>query len=369
MSNSKVTRHVGVLSGDGIGPEVVAEAVRVLELVSDKYELGLSFAEGLLGGCAIETRGTPLPPETVELCKRSDALLVGAVGGPKWDQLPAEMNPGPGGLLKIRKDFDAFANLRPGVSYLPDQLRVGKEHVDILMVRESVGGAYFSSNRGRTTGPDGVTAFDTMEYTETQIRRIVRMAAELAVSRGGRLASVDKANVLESSRLWREIATDTLLAFPQLQVEHLYVDNCAMQLVLRPSQFDVIVTENLFGDILSDEIAGVIGSLGLLPSGSLRGDGWGLYEPVHGSAPEMAGTGRANPVATILSAAMLLRYSFGLSDEATLIEEVCTRAMREGLRTADIAKDGEVSLSTSQFGAAICEEIANLSRLKPELHR
>ncbi|MDD1475381.1 MULTISPECIES: 3-isopropylmalate dehydrogenase [Micrococcaceae] len=355
-ANSK-SRRIGVLPGDGIGPEIVEAAVDVLKLVSEQQDLGLEFETGLLGGCAIEEKGTPLPEDTIRICKDSEAVLVGAVGGPKWDQLPDDQNPGPGGLLRLRRDFNLFANLRPGISYLPDQLRVGSEPVDIMLVREAVGGAYFSPRKGREEIDGELTAFDTMEYTATQIRDIVRVAAQLARSRGGRLTSVDKANVLESSRLWREVAIETLQEFPDVEVEHLYVDNCAMQLILRPSTFDVIVTENLFGDILSDEIAGIVGSLGLMPSGSLRHDRWGLYEPVHGSAPGIAGLGIANPTATILSAAMLLRHSLGLAEAAAAIENACIEVMSSGVRTADLAIRDTEPVSTSEFAKAVCQAL------------
>lgn len=350
-------RTIGILAGDGIGPEVVAVATEVLLVVSEQAGLGLRLETGLLGGCAIEARGTPLPAETIRICEKSGAVLVGAVGGPLWDHLPGRQNPGLGGLLKLRQDFGLFANLRPGISYVQDQLRVGTEPVDILLVREAIGGAYFSPRRGRETRNGQVCAYDTMDYTTQQVQDIVRMAATLARSRSGRLASVDKANVLESSRLWREVATQTLREFPDVEVEHLYVDNCAMQLVLRPSSFDVIVTENLFGDILSDEIAGIVGSLGLLPSASIRDDRWGLYEPVHGSAPGIAGQDKANPVAAILSAAMLLRYSFGLDEQAAQIERACLAVLSSGVRTVDIALPGVAPVSTSEFGRAITSEL------------
>jgi len=348
--------RIGVLAGDGIGPEVTREAVRVLQAVAEHAGLYLSFTEGLLGGCAIEETGMPLPPETLQLCEASDALLVGAVGGERWDSLPAEHNPGLGGLLRLRRELDLFANLRPGLTYLPDESPVRDADVDLMLVREAVGGLYFSPDRGRRT-VDGVeTAWDTMAYTADQVRRIAVVAFELATSRGGRLASVDKANVLESSKLWRELVTEVARDYPSVSVEHLYVDNCAMQLVLRPNSFDVIVTENLFGDILSDEIAGIVGSLGLLPSASLRGDRFGLYEPVHGAAPDIAGTGKANPAAAILTSAMLLRHSLGHDDSASRVEQAVTAVLRAGVRTADIARGGR-AVSTSGFGDAVLAEL------------
>lgn len=348
--------RIAVLPGDGIGPEVTREAVRVLEAVAGHAGLNLTFTEALLGGCAIEETGTPLPAETRELCQASDALLVGAVGGEKWDSLPGERNPGLGGLLRLRRELDLFANLRPGLTYLPDESPVRDADVDILLVREAVGGLYFSPDRGRRTDDGVEAAWDTMDYTAEQVRRIAVVAFELAAARGGRLASVDKANVLESSKLWREVVNAVAKDHPQVSVEHLYVDNCAMQLVLRPNTFDVIVTENLFGDILSDQIAGIVGSLGLLPSGSLRGDRFGLYEPVHGSAPDIAGTGAANPAAAILSAAMLLRHSLGHDEAAGWIEQAVGSVLRAGTRTRDLAPNGP-AVSTSGFGDAVLAEL------------
>jgi 3-isopropylmalate dehydrogenase len=361
LQPSPATRLIGVLPGDGIGPEVTREAVRVLEAVSAHRGLGLEFADGLLGGCAIEETGTPLPDETRALCERSAAVLVGAVGGERWDHLPAEQNPGLGGLLRLRREFDLYANLRPGISFLPDRMPVGPVDVDILLVREAVGGAYFSPTRGRRSTPGGgEVAFDTMEYSTEQVRRIADLACRLASQRSGRLTSVDKANVLESSKLWREVVQETVASYPDLEVEHLYVDNCAMQLVLRPDAFDVLVTENLFGDILSDEIAGIVGSLGLLPSGSIRGDRWGLYEPVHGAAPDIAGRGLANPSAAILSAAMLLRHSLDLELEAALVERAVVDTLRSGVRTTDIAADGVAPVSTSAFGDRVVTRLEDL---------
>lgn len=346
-----MTMRIGVLPGDGIGPEVTVVAVDLLTACSERHGLGLEFRTGLLGGSAIEATGAPLPEETLELCAESDALLVGAVGGPAWDSLPAEQNPGLGGLLRLRRELGLFANLRPAVTPpLSSGRRAALDRapeVDVLLVREATGGAYFSPERGR----DGDRAWDTIEYGAHEVRRIVRVAARLAQTRSGRLASVDKANVLESSRLWREVAIETLAEFPDLEIRHLYVDNVAMQLVLRPGDFDVVVTENLFGDILSDELAGLVGSLGFLPSASLRGDRFGLYEPVHGSAPQLAGTGRANPVAAIRSAAMLLRYSAGRADAADELDAAVDETLRAGVLTTDLTSAGAVS--TSAFADAV----------------
>ena len=332
----------------------------MLELVSDARGLGLEFEYGLLGGCAIDATGRALPPETFELCQSSDAVLVGSVGGPKWDHLPADINPGPGGLLRLRRDFDLYANLRPGVAYLPDSVTVKTTDIDILLIREAVGGAYFSPNRGRREDAGEVVAWDTMEYTETQVRRIMTLACEMATRRSGRLANIDKSNVLDSSVLWREVALEVIAQYPDLDVEHLYVDNAAMQLLLRPETFDVMVTENLFGDILSDEIAGLVGSLGLLPSASLRGDRFGLYEPIHGSAPDIANTGKANPSATILSAALMLRYSLEREQEARLVETAVIECLQSGQRTSDVPKAGVPVLTTSEFGDAVRQRLARL---------
>lgn len=349
--------RVGVLPGDGVGPEVTGEAVRVLHAAAAQVGLELSVEHGLLGGCAIEETGTPVPDETLALCESSDALLVGAVGGPRWDFLPDERNPGPGGLLRLRRDLDLYANLRPAVTYLPDASPLrSTAGIDTLLVREAVGGLYFSPNRGRRRDGGSDVAWDTMSYSADQVRRIAVVAFDLAAARSGRLTSVDKANVLDSSRLWREVVTEVAADYPRVELEHLYVDNCAMQLVLRPDQFDVVVTENLFGDVLSDELAGLVGSLGLLPSGSLRGDGFGLYEPVHGSAPDIAGTGAANPAAAILSVAMLLRHSLGHEDAAGRVEHAVSTVLRAGIRTADLARGGP-AVSTSGFGDAVLAEL------------
>ncbi len=356
---------IAVCGGDGIGPEVTREAVRVLQLVSDKTGTAMEFTEGLLGGCAIDAVGTPLPQETYDLVASSDAVLVGASGGPKWADLPPEMHPGPGGLLRLRREFDLYANLRPGVSYLPDRITVRAPKVDILVVREAVGGAYFCPKRGRHPGPRGDVAFDTMEYDHFQIERVVEFACQLAEARSGHLTSVDKAEVLASSALWREVVREVAARHPNVQVENMNVDNCAMQLVLHPDAFDVMVTENLFGDILSDEIGGVIGSLGMMPSASLRGDGYGLYEPVHGSAPDIAGMDRANPTAAILSAALMLRYSFKLDWPAGLVEKAVIDTLQSGTRTDDVAIPGAPTVGTREFGDLVCQRLDGLLNAEP----
>jgi 3-isopropylmalate dehydrogenase len=355
--NAAQPLQVGVLPGDGIGPEVTEQAVRVLLAVTAARGQKVQVVEGLLGGCAIDEKGTPLPAETREICETSAALLVGAVGGPRWDGLPAEMNPGLGGLLRLRRDFDLYANLRPGIALVRNASPLREPDVDIMLVREAVGGLYFSPERGRRVIAGEDTAWNTMHYTAGQVRRIAVVAFEQARTRRGRVASVDKANVLEASQLWRDVVTEAARDYPDVELEHLYVDNCAMQLVLRPKQFDVIVTENLFGDVLSDEIAGVVGSLGLLPSGSVRADGFGLYEPVHGAAPDIAGTGKANPVAAILSAAMLLRHSLGMAHEASLVEQAVRATLADGLMTADLDSSGR-PVSTAEFGDAVLQRLA-----------
>lgn len=348
--------HIGVLGGDGIGPEVTAEAVKVLRCVASLAGFELRMSQGLLGGCAIEAAGTPLPKETLALCQDVDALLVGAVGGPRWDSLPAEQNPGLGGLLRLRSELDLYANLRPGIPFLAQYSPLKSPDFDILLVREAVGGLYFSPQRGRTIEAGLDVAWDTMRYDASQIRRIAKVAFGLAERRRGKLTSVDKANVLEASKLWREIFIEEGENYPSVSLEHLYVDNCAMQLLIAPDRFDVLVTENLFGDILSDEIAGMIGSLGLLPSGSLRDDRFGLYEPVHGSAPDISGLGVANPAAAILSAALLLRHSLEKENEAQIVEAAVLYALRSGVRTPDLAGE-RPAVSTSGFGDAIVAEI------------
>jgi 3-isopropylmalate dehydrogenase len=336
----------------------VAEALLVIEVAIAGEETRISFEHGLLGGHAIDETGSPLPPETLDLLSHSDAILAGAVGGPKWDHLPFERNPGPGGLLRLRRQFDLFANLRParalvpGVGLFPD--------FDLLIVRESTGGAYFSLQKGSEgIGPDR-RAFDLIEYTAAQVERVLAVACNLALGRGGRLTSVDKANVLESSRLWRDVAEEVCRRYDGVELEHMYVDNCALQLVLAPEQFDVIVTENLFGDILSDQAAGLVGSLGLLPSATVGFGDFGLFEPVHGSAPDIAGKGVVNPVATILSGAMLLRHALGLGSAADRIETAVERVLAQGHGTAEVVGSGE-SLGTRQIGELICAEVGALA--------
>jgi 3-isopropylmalate dehydrogenase len=350
--------HIVLLPGDGIGPEVVKEARLVLEAVAKRHGHQFTFTEHLLGGCAIDARGTAMPDETLAACQAADAVLLGAVGGPKWDDPAAKVRPEQG-LLGLRKGMQLYANLRPvrpmpaleHISPLkPERIR----GVDFLVVRELTGGLYFGE-RGRKGTGESEQAFDTMIYSKAEVRRVVKLAFQLAKGRRGLVTSIDKANVLESSRLWRQVAVEVGKENPSVKLEHQLVDSAAMRLVTHATQFDVLVTENMFGDILTDEAAVLAGSLGLLPSASL-GDGTkGLYEPIHGSAPDIAGKGIANPVGTILSAAMLLRHSLGLEKEAQEIERAVTRALEEGNHTADLGT--KQPLTTSQMGQAVQQRL------------
>lgn len=332
---------IAVLPGDGIGPEVTMEAVALLDVVAQLYSHQFEFETAQIGGNAIDSTGTPLPEMTLTLAKQSEGVLLGAVGGPRWDKEPAHRRPETG-LLALRKGLDVFANLRPiqVFSNLVDASPLKREivdGVDMLIVRELTGGLYFGRPRGRTEGSDGIDVVDTLQYSEREIRRILKLGFEIAQKRRGSLTSVDKANVLESSRVWREVAEAMAQDYPKVKLSHQLVDSAAMQIVRDPKRFDVIVTENLFGDILSDEAAVITGSIGLLPSASLGADGPGIYEPIHGSAPDIAGQGVANPLATMLSAGMLLRHSLGLEQEAQVIEDGVRRVLEEGARTPDLA--------------------------------
>jgi 3-isopropylmalate dehydrogenase len=350
--------HIVLLPGDGIGPEVVKEARLVLEAVAKRHGHQFKFTEHLLGGCAIDARGTAMPDETLAACQAADAVLLGAVGGPKWDDPAAKVRPEQG-LLGLRKGMQLYANLRPvrpmpaleHISPLkPERIR----GVDFLVVRELTGGLYFGE-RGRKGTGESEQAFDTMIYSKAEVRRVVKLAFQLAKGRRSLVTSIDKANVLESSRLWRQVAVEVGKENPGVKLEHQLVDSAAMRLVTHAAQFDVLVTENMFGDILTDEAAVLAGSLGLLPSASLGYGTKGLYEPIHGSAPDIAGKGIANPVGTILSAAMLLRHSLGLDKEAQEIERAVTRALEEGNHTADLGT--KQPLSTSQMGQAIQQRL------------
>ena len=342
-----MNKHIVLLPGDGIGPEVVAQGVKVLRAVEKRFGATFSTEEALMGGAAIDATGLPLPKSTVDACKKADAVLLGAVGGPKWDNA----NPRPeAGLLGIRKELGLFANLRPAVVY-PELASLSclkpelvEQGLDILVVRELTGDVYFGQPAGEEVRDGLRCGFNNMIYNEDEVRRIARVGFAAARTRGRRLCSVDKANVLDVSRLWRKVVIETHKEFPDVELSHLYVDNCAMQLILNPAQFDVIVTGNIFGDILSDESAAVAGSLGMLPSASLSGTaedgGAGLYEPVHGSAPDIAGQDKANPLATILSVAMMLRLTFAMPDAADAIDNAVRDVLREGWRTGDIARAG-----------------------------
>jgi 3-isopropylmalate dehydrogenase len=348
-----------LLPGDGIGPEVVAEGKRALERVAARFGHELTFSEQLIGGAAIDATGDPLPKETLAACERADAILLGAVGGPKWDDPRAKVRPEQG-LLTIRRALGLYANLRPVRVHpaLADSSPIKAERVegvDILFIRELTGGLYFGKPRLREKVGERTRAVDTLEYTDEEVRRVVVLAFKLAAGRRKLVTSVDKANVLESSRLWREVAMEVGAANPGTTLEHQLVDSCAMRLITAPKSFDVIVTENMFGDILTDEASVLAGSLGLLPSASLGVGKRGLYEPIHGSAPDIAGKGIANPLGTIASTAMLLRYSLGLEDEARAVERAVDAAIASGARTGDMGPGARVS--TREMGAAVCERI------------
>lgn len=357
-------KKITVLPGDGIGPEVVKGAIAVLDAIGKKYGHQFEYTYAKIGGVAIDECNNPLPEETIDICKASDGVLLGAVGGPKWDNLPGNMRP-EAGLLGIRKALGLFANLRPVVAYdsLTDSSTLKKEvisGVDLIIVRELTGGLYFGEPRERRTLENGeLEVVDTLAYTKTEIERIIRKAFEIAQVRSKKVTSVDKANVLESSRVWREVAEEVAKDYPDVTLEHMLVDNAAMQLIRNPKQFDVIVTENMFGDILSDEAAMLTGSLGMLPSASLGADGPGLYEPCHGSAPDIAGQNKANPLATIASAAMMLKYSFGMIEEADAIEKAIISVLDAGYRTGDIAKPGEQVLTTEEMTQKVIDAIVS----------
>jgi 3-isopropylmalate dehydrogenase len=348
---------IALLPGDGIGPEVVQQARLVLDAIAARFKYEFRFASHPIGGTAIDQTGDPLPTSTLAECKGADAVLLGAVGGPKWDDPKAKVRPEQG-LLRIRKELGLFANLRP-VSLLPelrDASPLRPERVvgvDMIIVRELTGGLYFGQPRGREQTANGRLAVDTLVYTEGEIHRVVSLAFELARKRKKLVTSIDKANVLESSRLWREVAIEVGTEFPDVRLEHQLVDSAAMRLVTAPAAFDVIVTENMFGDILSDEAAVIAGSLGVLPSASLGEGRRGLYEPIHGSAPDIAGKGIANPIGTILSAAMLLRHSLALEQAAVAVERAVARAISKGARTADLGG----RLSTMAMGEAVLEAL------------
>ena len=351
-------KTIAVLPGDGIGPEIVDAAAKVLAAVVGKFGHTFEMRSHLVGGAAIDATGAALPPETLAACMAADAVLLGAVGGPKWDALPSDRRPERAALLPLRAKLGLFCNLRPAkvwdaladASPLKPEIAAGG--IDLLVVRELTGGIYFGAHE---RAADGKSARDVMGYSVEEIERIARTAFEAARKRRGKVTSVDKANVLETSKLWRETVTSLHAAeYADVELEHMYVDNAAMQIVRAPRRFDVILTENMFGDILSDEASQVTGSIGMLPSASLRADGFGLYEPIHGSAPDIAGKDLANPLATILSAAMMLRHSFGLVAEAAAIEDAVREVLAAGVRTADIARDGASAVGTRAMGEAVC---------------
>ena len=358
MRNLKVL----LLPGDGIGQEVTASAGRILEKVASMENCKIELLQGQIGGSAIDAMGDPLPKQTLDLAKECDAILLGGVGGPKWDELPTEKKPEKG-LLRIRQELDLFANLRPALLF-PSLVSASSlkpelvENLDILILRELTGGIYFGEPRGVELRNNERTGFNTLVYSEGEIDRIGRVAFELAQKRDRKLCSVDKANVLEVSQLWREVLNDLASDYPDVELSHMYVDNAAMQLVREPKQFDVIVTGNMFGDILSDVAAMLTGSLGMLPSASIASNGLGLYEPVHGTAPDIAGQDRANPLATILSVAMMCKYSLDLPEAAISIEKAVSQVLENGYRTSDIlSEDGQQQVGCIEMGELVLERL------------
>ncbi|MGN0634223.1 MAG: 3-isopropylmalate dehydrogenase [Oscillospiraceae bacterium] len=360
-----MNKKIAVIKGDGIGPEIVTEAMKVLDKVAEKFGHTFDYTQLLMGGCSIDANGVPLTDETIAECKASDAVLMGSIGGntntSPWYKLPANLRP-EAGLLKIRKELGLFANLRPCLLYpqlsgaCPLKTEISSKGFDMLIMRELTGGLYFGERK--TEEIDGVmTAVDTLSYNENEIRRIAVKAFEVAMKRNKKVTSVDKANVLDSSRLWRKIVNEVAADYPEVTVEHMLVDNTAMQLVKDPAQFDVMVTENMFGDILSDEASMITGSIGMLPSASMNETKFGLYEPSGGSAPDIAGQNKANPIATILSAAMMLRYSFDMTAEADAVEAAVEKVLDEGFRTGDIMAEGCKQVGCDEMGTLIAQRI------------
>ena len=354
---------IALIRGDGIGPEVVGQAVKVMDVIAAKYGHRFQYTDVLLGGCAIDAVGKSYPDGTAEICKSCDAVLLGAVGGPKWGHSTEPEKRPETALLSIRKDLGLYANLRPATlrpaltDACPLRRETAEKGIDLMMVRELTGGVYFGKRDRYQTEDRGVEASDLMAYSELEIERIGRRAFELARLRRKKVSSVDKANVLETSRLWREIMHKLSCEYPDVQYEDVLVDNCAMQLVRDPGQFDVVVTENMFGDILSDEASMITGSIGLLPSASIGDTAPGLYEPIHGSAPDIAGQNKANPIATILSVAMMFRYSFNLATEAENIEQAVDKVLAQGWHTADMAGESDKLVGTTEMGQLICDNI------------
>jgi 3-isopropylmalate dehydrogenase len=357
MANFKIA----TIPGDGIGSEIIAETIKVLEKIGELFGHSFAFTEVLAGGIAIDKTGVPLPHETVEVCKKSDAVLLGAVGGWKWDVLPGNMRP-ERALLGLRGELGLYANLRPAVLHeslkeaCPLRPDIAAGGIDIMIVRELTGGMYFG-DRGRKETDLGLAAWDTEMYATEEVRRIAITAFDLARSRKKKLTNVDKANVLESSRLWREVVLEVAKDYPDVTLDHLYIDNAAMQIIRDPGSYDVMVTTNMFGDILSDEASQITGSIGMLPSASLNKNNFGMYEPIHGSAPDIAGQDKANPIATILSAAMMLEISFGLKAEAKAIENAVTEVLKSGARTGDIMSEGMKCVGTKEMGRLVLNAI------------
>lgn len=352
--------NIAVLPGDGIGPEIVPQGIKILNKVAEKYGFEVSYTEALIGGAAIDATGVALPEETLDICKKSNAVILGAVGGPKWDTLPAPQRPEVASLLAIRKGLGLYANIRPAFLFpeLADASTLKEEVVlgtDLVVIRELTGGLYFGEKKREKTAT-GEIASDNMVYTTEEIERIARLGFETAKARRGKLTSVDKANVLTSSQLWRETVIKLAEDYPDVELEHMYVDNCAMQLVRAPKQFDVIVTENMFGDILTDQASMLSGSIGMLPSASIGGE-VGLYEPSHGSAPDIAGENKANPLATILSVGMMLKYSFQQHEAADDIQKAVATVLEKGYRTGDIMEEGKTLVGTEEMGNLVAEEL------------
>ncbi len=352
---------IAVVPGDGIGPDVIEETLKVLDRVGDKYGHTFKYTKYLAGGAALDETGEPLPQDTLEGCKNSDAVLLGAVGGPKWDNFPGEKRPEQA-LLGLRKNLGLFANLRPALLFealkeaCPLKPEIIGKGLDICVVRELTGGIYFGEKGFKAT-EYGKGAYDVKIYSEGEVKRIAKIAFDMAMKRSRKVTNVDKANILESSRLWRRVVEEVAVDYPEVELNHMYVDNAAMQLIRDPKQFDVIVTGNMFGDILSDEASMITGSIGMLPSASLGVGNFGMYEPVHGSAPDIAGQDKANPMATILSAAMMLRYNFNLSEEADIIEAAVKSVLDQGYRTGDIMSKGMKLAGTKKIGQLIINEI------------
>lgn len=356
---------IALLPGDGIGPDVVKEAVNALSVIEKIADVKFSYEEHLIGGVSIDKHNKPVTDEVLEACKKADAVFLGAVGDFKYDNVDPSIRPEKA-LLKLRQVLGNFANLRPAKVFkqliYTSPLKPEKvENVDVMIIRELTGGLYFGEPKGRAEDERGKKGFNTMVYYEDEVRRIAKVAFEVARLRNKKLCSVDKANVLDVSQVWRETVIDVAKDYPDVELSHLYVDNAAMQLIIRPSQFDTIVTSNLFGDILSDEAATLTGSIGMLPSASVGGEGASMYEPVHGSAPDLVGQDKVNPIATILSAAMMLKYSFNMEKEFALIEKAVENVLEAGYRTADIAKEDSNVVGTKEMGRLICEEIQKLS--------